>query len=153
MALKKACVLGLAATILSLSFNVANARPKEVPKKVTEQEAMDLVGTMYGPSVGEGGFDVTEPDDFNGFYLVADMGPEAGIADWWAVNPWTGDIWSVQLCFFMGPVTSPEIRATQAKFKARFSQAELKEYTRLHRLEPTHCMNDDYHGDDLPVVK
>jgi hypothetical protein len=59
-----------------------------------------------------------------------------GAADsfgFFAVNPWTGDVWSLFGCKWL---STPTLRKSQAEIRSRFTPDELKEYPRLHRLNP-----------------
>ncbi|HZK90298.1 MAG TPA: hypothetical protein VFC56_09150 [Stellaceae bacterium] len=58
---------------------------------------------------------------------------------YFAVNPWTGDVWALWGC---RRLSTPALRKSQAAIRRRFSPAELRQYPRLHRLKPE-CIVED----------
>ena len=57
-----------------------------------------------------------------------------GSGGYFAVNPWTGDVWDMWDCGKQ--YSTPGLRKAQAVIRKRFSPAELKEYPRLRDLNP-----------------
>mgnify|MGYP001555261639 FL=1 len=72
------------------------------------------------------------------FYGI-NKSPAEGSFGFYAVNPWTGDVWQLWGCY---KLTSPALRKSQAAIRKRFTQAELKHYTELSDLKPE-CIVDD----------
>lgn len=123
-----------------------------IPKKVTDLEALDLVfSALYRHKPGEidpysqpstePNLDVTSPKRGAPFYSVQSLGPIAGTAGWYAVNPWTGDVWDFWSCNRVKRLTSPLLRRRQAEIKTRFTTQELQQYDRLRDLDPG-CLLD-----------
>ncbi len=123
-----------------------------IPKKVTDLEAMDLVFAAlyrhrpgeidpYSHPATEPNLDVTTPKRDAPFYAVESLGQKAGTVGWYAVNPWTGDVWDYWSCNRVKRLTSPLLRRRQAEIKTRFSKQELQDYDRLRDLDPG-CLLD-----------
>lgn len=50
-----------------------------------------------------------------------------------AVNPWTGDVWSTWEC---KSLSTPALRRSQGEIRRRFTAEELKQYEILSRVQP-----------------
>ena len=65
--------------------------------------------------------------------------PSEGSFGYFAVNPWTGDVWNLWGCHRL---STPALRRSQAEIRQRFSPAELQQYVRLRRLKPACTVED-----------
>ncbi len=65
--------------------------------------------------------------------------PAEGSFGYFAVNPWTGDVWALWGCHRM---STPALRKSQAAIRRRFTHEELEQYARLRRLKPE-CIVED----------
>jgi hypothetical protein len=52
---------------------------------------------------------------------------------YFAVNPWTGDVWAL---WGYRKLSTPALRKSQAGIRRRFARDELQQYARLRRLRP-----------------
>ncbi|HUC60433.1 MAG TPA: hypothetical protein VMF53_00605, partial [Alphaproteobacteria bacterium] len=59
--------------------------------------------------------------------------PRDGSFGYFAVNPWTGDVWNLWGCHKM---STPALRKSQAAIRKRFTADESKHYAELRRLKP-----------------
>jgi len=107
----------------------------EIPWKIDEPTAQRLAAEAhYGADKYLDAFD----DDSNlsrpffVFYGVNES-PAEGSFGYFAVNPWTGDVWSLWGC---RELSTPALRRSQAEIRKRFTREELKQYARLRRLKP-----------------
>ncbi|MBV9859643.1 MAG: hypothetical protein JO038_06025 [Alphaproteobacteria bacterium] len=66
---------------------------------------------------------------FNGLTVP----PAEGSFGYFAVNPWTGDVWALWGCHRL---STPALRRSQAEIRRRFSRSEMRRYARLRRLKP-----------------
>jgi hypothetical protein len=65
--------------------------------------------------------------------------PAEGAFGYFAVNPWTGDVWALSGCH---KLTTPALRKSQMEIRKRFTREELQQYARLRRLKPE-CVVED----------
>jgi len=124
----------LAAAALTLCHGVA-ADGTGLPWKIDEPTAQRLAAE------GEHGAD-TYLDAFNYdagmskpffvFYGINEA-PAEGSFGYYAVNPWTGDVWALWGC---RRLSTPLLRKSQAEIRRRFTREELKQYAKLRRLRP-----------------
>jgi hypothetical protein len=56
-----------------------------------------------------------------------------------AVNPWTGDVWALWGCHKM---TTHRLRAAQAEIRHHFTAVEMKQYRKLRNIKPF-CISGD----------
>lgn len=151
------CAIVLA-FIAALAALPARAADIDIPKKLGDYEALDLVlAAIYHHKPGE-----PEPQLYVGDSLdsgLSDPGlpwhsPRLFYPVWlyhqdflaadksvhvlhrYAVNTWTGDVWDVWNCKTATWLTSPRLRMRQAEIKKRFAKQELKQYERLRGLNP-----------------
>jgi len=134
--------LRIATACLLVLVGSSAARAEEPSKKVDDQEAMKLVLTALGPPLPGAGLDVTSPEGFAPFLLVQALGNEAFTFGWYAVNPWTGDVWDVWICRLEKRMSTPALRAEQAAIKHRFTAKELAAYPALRKIKPN-CLRHD----------
>jgi hypothetical protein len=73
------------------------------------------------------------------FFSYDELGKYEGSAGFFAVNPWTGEVWALWGCHKISTPASLEI---QARIKRRFTGEKSKQYERLSRLKPE-CVIDD----------
>lgn len=123
----------IAAAALLFSFAcltaVTPAWPSEIPKKIGREAARELAAEGYDHH--------TLANQYED--VIGDVGPPffvfqgVGLGNSFAVNPWTGDVWSLFGC---KRLSTPALRKSQMEIRSRFTPDELKEYPRLHRLDP-----------------
>ena len=116
----------------------ASAWGEDIPKKIDEDMALRLAAES-----NHGGLKYLDSYDYEGpstwtppFYEFDGLGPVTGSFGFFAVNPWTGDVWSLWDCKKLG---TPASRRDLAKIRERFTAEELKQYAKLSRLHPK-CM-------------
>lgn len=113
----------------------SSASAGEIPEKVSIELGNKLIGIAHGwPPERK----IEPPDGYDGpddpFYIYQELGQYVGTAGWYAVNPWTGDVWDI-----MGNcehLTNSILQKEQEKIKMKFSKSEMKEYKRLNALKP-----------------
>jgi hypothetical protein len=108
---------------------------KEIARKINIDTAYRLVAEAYGPRMKPADFDYQGTMDDAPFLTFAGLSPPPGegFFGFFDVNPWTGDVWSVWRCKWL---STPQLHKSQAAIKRRFSRDELRQYPRLHRLQP-----------------
>ena len=72
------------------------------------------------------------------YYGINDAPAEGGFG-YFAVNPWTGDVWALWGCH---KLSTPALRKSQAAIRRHFGRNELKQYARPRRLKPE-CIVED----------
>lgn len=72
------------------------------------------------------------------YYGMTEL-PAEGAFGYFAVNPWTGDVWALWGC---RRLSTPALRKSQAEIRRRFSPKETRQYARLRRLKPE-CIVED----------
>lgn len=119
--------------ILSLCTG-AVAHENKVPWKITEDTARRLAAE--GDHGAATGLDYFDPDNNGGPFFVfhgLTKPPVEGSFGYFAVNPWTGDVWNLWGC---RRLSSAALRKSQAEIRRRFTTTELKQYEKLRRLKP-----------------
>ena len=113
----------------------------DISTKIDVSEAYLLIELAFTRNEIGGGLmaDTDKPE--HGFYIVDEVTtfPGAdGSVNYFAVNAWTGDVWSVWFCP-QKHRKNPALKVKQAEIRRRFSPAELKSYRELSRIRPG-CM-------------
>jgi len=104
---------------------------EEIPKKVEIDEAQILVSkALHNRELSTLWY---EPDISLPFISFSGAGIIDSIDGYWAVNPWTGDVWNLWNC--RRPMT-PALRKALAKIRERFAAKEQNQYQKLRRLKP-----------------
>jgi len=127
-------VLGLAGSITVLTCGLPT-RAAEIPWKIDEPIARRLTAEAhYGADKYLDAFDYDSnlSPPFFVYYGVNEAPAEGGFG-YFAVNPWTGDVWALWGC---GRLSTPALRKSQAEIRKRFTREELKQYARLRHLKP-----------------
>jgi hypothetical protein len=123
----------------------AAASETKILRKVNEPTAQRLAAeAVYR---GDKYLEFFEYDDsmssnFSPPFLVfqgASKPPAEGSFGFFAVNPWTGDVWNLWGCHRL---STPILRKSQAAIRREFTREELKQYARLRRLKPV-CVVED----------
>lgn len=133
-------VLALLGSVIVLCLSVSS-RAAELPWKIDEPTAQRLAAEgHYGSDRGLEFFDydgnLSPP--FFVFYGLTKP-PVEGSFGYFAVNPWTGDVWNLWGC---RKLSTPALRKSQAEIRRRFMREELKQYAKLRRLKPD-CIVED----------
>ncbi len=112
----------------------AAASEMKIPGKIDESTAQRLAAeTVYG---GDKYLEFFYFDSNDGSFVVfygASKPPAEGGFGYFAVNPWTGDVWALWGCH---KLSTPALRKSQAAIRQRFTFGELKQYAQLRRLKP-----------------
>lgn len=131
----------IAAAAVALWCPIAPARRLDVPWKIDEPTAERLVaeGWRHGKLPGVLDYDPGMSRRFFEFYgITTSPGSEGGFG-YFAVNPWTGDVWALWGCH---QLSTPTLRRSQAQIRRRFTHDELKQYPRLARFKPKCVVTD-----------
>jgi hypothetical protein len=130
----------LTAVAAVLIIGRAQAQQADVPKKLDEPAAQRLAAAAWGHNIEPKWFDYG-PDMSPPFFVFYGMSkpPAEGGFGYFAVNPWTGDVWALWGCH---KLSSPAARKIQADIRRRFAAEELKQYPQLSRLKPE-CIVED----------
>ena len=124
------------------------ARADEIPLKIDEATAQTLAAdAVYGSTkyihsfAYQGSDSKIDPP----FFVYDGIGPVNGSFGFFAVNPWTGDVWNLWGCWKESKLASRKI---QAEIRKRFTADEFKRYADLSRLKPVCTV--DLPAKDLP---
>lgn len=114
-------------------------RAAEIPRKLKQEEAVYLVSLGYG--LRDERWLEPEPYMSKPFFVFDGINrpPRNGSFGFFAVNPWTGDVWALWGCHRL---SAPALRRAQAEIRHRFTAGELKHYDRLRRRKPF-CIVED----------
>jgi hypothetical protein len=126
---------------VTLSTHGLAARETEIPWKIGEETAQRLAAQgHYGDDKYIDSFDYNRgiSPPFFVFAGVNDAPAEGGFG-YFAVNPWTGDVWELWGCHRL---STPALRRSQAAIRRRFTRDEMNQYTRLRGLKPI-CTYED----------
>ena len=106
----------------------------DIPWKIDEPAAQRLAAEANGPDFDVGLFNYG-PGMSPPFFVFEGLNdpPREGSFGYFAVNPWTGDVWNLWGCHKM---STPALRKSQAEIRKRFTADELKHYAELRRLKP-----------------
>lgn len=137
-----AFVFAIAPSFFSTPSRAADAL-KDIPWKIDQLTAQRLAVEAYLPQQRMGMFDPS-PGMSAPFFVFDGLNesPANGSFGFFAVNPWTGDVWDLWGCFRL---MTPALHLSQFEIRQRFSQDELKHYAELSSLRPD-CivdLNDD----------
>jgi hypothetical protein len=112
-----------------------SAQETKIPWKVDVSTARRLAAEgQFGVDKHLDSFDYDRKlnQPFFEYYGINDPPAEGGFG-YFAVNPWTGDVWALWGCYRL---STPALRKSQAAIRGRFTPDELKQYTRLRHLKP-----------------
>lgn len=124
------CRASLLVLVVAIFLGYQPATGTELPWKIDEQTALRLAAEAYG--VDEKWFDY-DAGMSRPFFVYYGLTESDGSFGFFAVNPWTGDVWSLWGC---RRLSTPALRKSQAEIRRRFTLQELKEYRRLSRIKP-----------------
>jgi flagellum-specific peptidoglycan hydrolase FlgJ len=119
----------------------ACAAKEQIPWKIDEPAAQRLAAEAnFNADKYLGSLDYASNmgHPFFVYYGINDA-PAIGGFGYFAVNPWTGDVWALWGCHRM---STPALRKSQAAIRRRFTREEMKQYVRLRRLKPE-CIVED----------
>jgi hypothetical protein len=113
-----------------------SAYADEIPWKIDEKTSHILVAEAnYGDMKFWKDYDYDNQGRISsGFFSYIELGLNADTIGVFAVNPWTGDVWSLWECRKIGTLTS---LAIQKKIRLRFTSEELPQYERLSQIKPS----------------
>jgi hypothetical protein len=137
--------------ILSLSLargetQAAGVPTTDIPMKLDVKMAERLAYLACGPNLCPNNFNygpLVAPPFFS--FDVLNSAPVNGSFGYFAVNPWTGDVWALWGCY---KISSPAALRMQAAIRKRFAPEEMKQYARLSALKPD-CIVEDPPGYDV----
>lgn len=105
----------------------------ELARKIDERTAQRLAAESYDHGVGAKWFDF-DPGMSHRFFEFDGVNQSGnGSFGFFAVNPWTGEVWALWGC---RKLSTPASLKSQAAIRRRFTHQELKHYARLSRLKP-----------------
>jgi hypothetical protein len=117
-----------------LDISLPSAIAGDVPKKLDVDEAEQLAyKALSGHRPRPPGTLWYEPDISLPFFTFSGAAILAGIDGYWAVNPWTGDVWDLWGCT---RPTTPALHRALTDIRHRFTAEERKQYRKLRRLKP-----------------
>jgi hypothetical protein len=137
---KKSILIGLAVSALGIALNrPAAGLATEVLPRIDEQTAQRLVAEAYGRGVGPDWFDF-DPGMSHQFLEFDGINQSGnGSFGFFAVNPWTGDVWALWGCH---KLSTAALLKSQAEIRGRFQPWDPKRYDRLSALRPD-CVVED----------
>ena len=114
-------------------------RGSELPWMIDEQTAQRLVAEAYDHGGDAGWFDF-DPEMSHRFFVFDGLNQTGnGSFGFFAVNPWTGDVWALWGCH---KLSTPALRKSQEEIRVRFAHDALKLYGQLSLLKPD-CIVED----------
>jgi len=116
--------------VVAIFLSYQPATGAELPWKIDEQTALRLASEAYG--VDEKWFDY-DSGMSRSFFVFYGLTESDGSFGFFAVNPWTGDVWSLWGC---RRLSTPALRKSQAEIRRRFTRQEVKQYHRLAQIKP-----------------
>jgi hypothetical protein len=122
-----------AVMIIVLILSPLNVARADIKKKISEKMAYYILSSNFGFGPGGGPYNYSEGVD-KPFYDYECLNLDAHSCGYFAVNPWTGEVWDLWSCH---KVSSAVSRRAQRKIKRRFTSEEMKQYRRLSRLKPS----------------
>jgi hypothetical protein len=100
---------------------------------IDEQAALRLVVEGYGHGVEADWFDY-DPGLSQRFFVFDGLNQTGnGSFGFFAVNPWTGDVWALWGCH---KLSTPALHKSQAEIRRRFAPPDSEEYDQLSGLKP-----------------
>ena len=124
--------------IAFLLSSLAAPQAAEMPWKIDDQTAQRLAAEGYDHGIDQKWFDY-DPGMGRPFFVFYGLTESDGSFGYFAVNPWTGDVWALWGCH---KLATPALRKSQADIRRRFTREELKQYPRLTELKPE-CIVED----------
>jgi hypothetical protein len=131
---------------LSVMTN-AVASAQDLPLKLDDKEALKLAA-LAQPRANERNLEhVMDTLDYNPnandpgeppFFVFEGL-TDTSSYGFFAVNPWTGDVWALWGCHKM---TTHRLRAAQAEIRHHFTAVEMKQYRKLRNIKPF-CISGD----------
>ena len=106
--------------------------------KIDEETAQHLAAEGWDHGKSPRWFDY-DPGLGRPFFVFYGLNKSDGGFGYFAVNPWTGEVWALWGCH---KLSTPALRRDLAAIQRRFKPEEIKEYARLSRLKPE-CIVED----------
>jgi hypothetical protein len=133
-------LLGFTLAVSGISANCTGTGVAAEPlPRINQQTAQRLVAEAYGRGVGSKWFDF-DPEMSRQFFEFDGINQQGnGSFGFFAVNPWTGDVWALWGCH---KLSTTALRRSQAEIRRRFPRQDLERYDRLSALKPD-CVVDD----------
>ena len=127
------CALALAGTI-SILDGGATAQDTKTSFKIDMEMARRLAAEAVDEGAQPNWFDYS-PHMSRPFFSFDALGSSSanGSMGFFAVNPWTGDVWALCGCHLL---STPALRKSQAEIRRHFTPEELKRYAGLRRRKP-----------------
>lgn len=114
------------------SCRAAATLAADLPFKIDERTAQRLAAEGYDLGKGQKWFDY-DAGMGRPFFVFYGLNESDGGFGYFAVNPWTGDVWDLWGC---RQLSTRALRKSQAAIRRRFTREEMKQYGRLARLKP-----------------
>lgn len=126
---------GIAMGASMVSTGEAISQSNTIPWKLDETTARNLAVLAVGHGAEPGDFNYGGASEGYPFFVFDGLSrsPAEGSFGFFAVNPWTGDVWALWGCH---KLSTPKLRQSQADIRRRFTADELKQYARLRNLKP-----------------
>jgi hypothetical protein len=128
------------ALMMIVGFLSRDGAASDLPPKLDEATAQTFAALAAGHEKSPNDLDYQGPIGAPFFVFYGENPPPMiGGFGYFAVNPWTGDVWALWGCH---KLSTPALRKSQAEIRRRFTRQELKQYAHLSRLKPD-CIVED----------
>jgi hypothetical protein len=130
-------LLTAAVSVAIILSDGALADAKKMPLKIDEPTANRLAaeGADHGATTEDLLYEDAGSEKRAPFFVYYGLSrpPREGTFGYFAVNPWTGDVWALWGC---QRLSTPALRKSQAEIRKQFTREELTQYAKLRRLRP-----------------
>ncbi len=115
---------------------------KDIPWKIDEPAARLMAAEAKGDEYRPDQFRVSLRHKSPPFFVLDLLNRPGlkGVAGFYAVNPWTGDVWNLLGCY---ELMTPDLLVSKLEIRKRFGHEELKHYDELDRIKPE-CVYEDW---------
>jgi len=133
--LKTLCERSAIFSLVAMIFCGSAARSTEIGWKLDERTARSLAAEGTGHSKTPEDLDYQGARNNPPFFVFYGLNepPAVGGFGYFAVNPWTGDVWALWGCH---KLFTPALRKSLAEIRRQFTQDESRQYRRQARLKP-----------------
>ncbi len=125
--------------VATIMIGVSGALAESVAVKVGRKEAQHLAGrAVWNNARADVRYLDFQPGMAEPFITFQGVSPRSTFG-YYAVNPWTGDVWALGSCHKM---TTPALSKAQEAIHRRFTAEEDRDYARLRDIKPW-CISGD----------